>query len=68
MSPQARVRFAWVLLVVSLAGWPLSAFTIAKGEPAVVLGLSWLAITLTAVDVLFTADVRKEQEGVDQGG
>lgn len=67
MSPRARVRFAWVLLVSSLIGWPISAFTIAKSEPKVVLGLSWLAITLTAVDVLFTSDVRAEQEESDDG-
>jgi hypothetical protein len=27
-----------------------------------VLGLSWLAISLTAVDILMTADVRQQHE------
>lgn len=62
MSPKARVRFAWCLLVVSLIGWPVSALTFASGEPQVVLGLSWFAITLTALNVVVTADVRKEQD------
>ena len=61
-APQRRVAFAWVLLVVSLAGWPLTALTLASDEPQFVLGLSWLAISLTAIDVLFTADVRREQD------
>lgn len=62
MSPKTRVRLAWVLLVASLVGWPVSALTFATGEPPVVLGLSWLAITLTALDILSTQDVRREQD------
>lgn len=62
MSPQARLRLAWVLLIASVLGWPLSALTFAKDEPATVLGLSWFAITITALDVLFTSDVRASQD------
>ena len=65
MPPALRVRLAWVLLVASVVGWPLSAFTFAAGEPVTVLGLSWLAITLTALDVLATSDVRRQHE--DEG-
>lgn len=57
-----RIRLAWVLLIGSVIGWPLSALTLAKEEPQFVLGLSWLAITLTALDLLFTTDVRDQQE------
>lgn len=64
---QPRVRFAWILLVVSVLGWPVSAFTFARGEPATVLGLSWIAISMTAIDVLFTAQVR-EKQGEDGDG
>lgn len=60
MRPVWRVRAAWTLLALSLVGWPLSAFTWAKDEPQFILGLSWLAITLTCLDVVFTADVRRE--------
>lgn len=62
VAPQRRVAFAWALLVLSLVGWPLSALTLAKDEPPFVLALSWLAISLTALDVVFTADVRREQD------
>lgn len=62
MSPRTRVRAAGALLVLSLIGWPLSALTIAQDEPPVVLGLSWLAITLTALDILSTQDVRRTQD------
>ena len=60
MSVKWRLRFAWVLLVGSLIGWPLSALTWAAEEPQFILGLSWLAITLTALDIVSTQDVRKE--------
>lgn len=62
MNPKWRVRAAWVLLVGSVVGWPLSAFTFARGEPPVVLGLSWLAITLTAADLLSTQQVKRDQK------
>jgi hypothetical protein len=45
-----------------LVGWPISALTFAAGEPPAILGLSWLAITLTALDILSTQDVRREQD------
>jgi hypothetical protein len=48
--------------MVTLIGWPLSACTVAKEEPPFILGLSWLALSITALDVAATTDVRKEQE------
>lgn len=62
VTPQLRLRLAWVLLLGSLVGWPLSVLTFASGEPPTVLGLSWLAITITALDVVSTADVRVQHE------
>jgi hypothetical protein len=62
VSPRARIVLAWVLLVGSVVGWPASALTVASHEPQFVLGLSWLAISLTAVDILMTADVRQQHE------
>jgi uncharacterized membrane protein YfcA len=61
-EPRHRIRMAWVLFLGSLCGWPLSALTVARDEPQFVLGLSWLAITLTSLDILCTTDVRKGQE------
>jgi hypothetical protein len=40
----------------------VSALTVARHEPQFVLGLSWLAITLTAMDILQTTSVRVTQE------
>lgn len=59
---RAEVALGVVLLVGSLIGWPLTAMTLAKDEPQFILGLSWLAITLTAYDILKTARVHKDQE------
>lgn len=58
---RAEVVLAWTLLVGSLIGWPLSAMTVARNEPQFILGLSWLAITLTAMDFLKSSRVHRDQ-------
>lgn len=63
---RARTIGAWVLLVGSIVGWPVTALTVAKGEPPFVLGLSWLAIILTSADLLSTSQVHEDQ-GKDSG-
>lgn len=60
-----RVRFAAILLTSSIVGWPVSAITFARDEPPTVLGLSWFAITVTCLDVLFTSQVHEKQERRD---
>lgn len=62
MRQKIEVWAAVVLLVVSLIGWPVSALTFASEEPPVVLGLSWFAITLTALDLLKTSRVHRDQK------
>jgi hypothetical protein len=57
---RARTVAAWVLLIGSIIGWPLSSLTWARGEPPFVLGLSWLAIILTSADLLATSQVHEE--------
>lgn len=64
-SKRIRVRLALLLFVASLILWPISAFTWAKDEPQFILGLSFLAITLTAWDILTTAQVHEENGGSD---
>lgn len=64
-DPHLRIRLALVLLALSVVGWPVSALTVASDEPQFVLGLSWLAIILTCIDVVSTTDVRREQENGD---
>lgn len=58
---RTRTIMAWVLVIGSLIGWPLSALTIARNEPQFILGLSWIAITLTALDLLTSSQVHEEQ-------
>lgn len=43
---------------LSLAGWPLSIFF--TDEPPFILSLSWLALTLTAWDVICTSDLKDD--------
>lgn len=68
MSPKARRNAAWVLVVAVIIGWPLSQFTVAADEPPFVLALSWLAILLTALDIVATADTREQQDDQDDEG
>ena len=60
-----EVALAWALLIGSLIGWPLSALTVAKDEPPFILGLSWLAISLTALDFLKSARVHRDVDKAD---
>lgn len=60
-SRKIRTIAAWVLLGGSCIGWPLSTLTWAQDEPPFVLGLSWLAVILTAWDILTTSQVHEEQ-------
>lgn len=62
MPTKYRIYAAWVLLGASVIGWPLSMLTIAKDEPPFVLSLSWLAIILTSLDIIATADARDKLE------
>jgi hypothetical protein len=68
VSPKWRVRAAWLLVAASCIGWPVSALTVARDEPQFVLGLSWGAILLTALDIVSTSDVREKQEDERGGG
>lgn len=66
LSPVSRLRLAWIVVAISIVGWPMSALTWASEEPQFVLGLSWLALTITALDVLSTSDVRAEQDDKEE--
>lgn len=51
----AEEKIAWVLLVGSFIGWPVTQLTIARDEPPVILGLSWAALAYSASAALFAA-------------
>lgn len=62
VSPKARRTVGFVLLDLSVVGMFLSVWgVVAKNEPIWVLVLSWLALTLTAWDIVSTTDVRHQQ-------
>jgi len=62
---RARVIAAWVLLVGSVIGWPLSMLTVARDEPPFVLSLSWLAIVIEALSLLTASQIHEEQDDSD---
>lgn len=62
MAKRAETIFAWTLLIGSLIGWPLSIVWWASSEPVFILSLSWLALTLTALDLLKTSRVHEDQD------
>lgn len=55
-----RVVIAFWSIPASIILWPVSSLTFAKGEPLSVLALSWLAITVTAIDVLTSSQIHEE--------
>lgn len=59
---RARTVAAWVLLVGSLIGWPVSMATVARDEPPFVLSLSWLAIVIEAASLLTSSQIHEEQK------
>jgi hypothetical protein len=65
---RVRTVTAWVLLVGSLIGWPLSMLTFAAHEPPAVLSLSWLAIVIEAASLLTSSQVRETQSDSNKGG
>jgi lipoprotein signal peptidase len=61
-AARAWVVFSYVLLVVCLIGWPVSALTFARREPQTVLGLSWAALIVGAMGNVIAAQVNRKVE------
>jgi hypothetical protein len=59
---RARTIAAWVLLVGSAIGWPVSAMTVFRNEPQGVLGLSWGSIILQAAELLTSSQLHEKQD------
>lgn len=62
MPARYKRILAWVLLVGSLIGWPVSLFTFAEEEPPWVLSLSWLALIFSALGDVWVAKVEEHEE------
>jgi hypothetical protein len=58
ISTTNRLRAAWVIVALTIVLWPASLLVL--DEPPAILSLSWLALTITALDVLATSDVSAE--------
>lgn len=67
-----RVRLAAAVLAAVLFGWPATSAAQALGFPIfeqAMLALSWLAPAITALDLLFTAQLHERQDqDQDAGG
>jgi hypothetical protein len=69
-EPHNRVRSAVVLLAVTLIGWPVTHVLLALSSPPgasgwvfhLLLALSWASLTLTALNILATTEMRKKVE------
>lgn len=62
ISPEVRLRLAaWIFWVSIVLGVLSVIFLATSGYERVLMGISWGAITLTALDVILTADVRAEE-------
>jgi hypothetical protein len=59
---RVRTIAAWILLIGSVIMWPVSQLTFARNEPPLTLGLSWLAITLVAADLLTTSQQAEKSD------
>jgi hypothetical protein len=65
-----RVRLSAAVLAGVLFGWPATSALQALGFPVfeqVMLALSWLAPAITALDLLFTAQLHQRQDDRDAG-
>jgi hypothetical protein len=66
-SPAVQQGVAWIIILGSLIGWPVSAFTVAKGEPPILLAISWLALTFGGYGALVAAIADKHARKSNDG-
>lgn len=64
LDPERRLIVSVYLFWASIVGGIYSCVWVATSAyEKILMGISWGAITLTAIDVIVTSDVRAEQEG-----
>lgn len=62
VEPETRLHVASYLFWVSIALGTYCTFFVAKGGfEMILMAISWLAVTLTCVDMILTADVRDNE-------
>lgn len=62
ITPEMMRVWALRMFLASSLLWPLTALTLFKGEQQGILGLSFFAVIITAVNILITTDVRKVED------
>jgi hypothetical protein len=63
INPEARLHAAAYMFWISVLLGAASVLFLAQGGyEKVLMAISWGAISVTAIDVVLTADVRKEEE------
>lgn len=63
ISSETRLHVAAYLFWTSIALGAYCTFFVAKGGfEMILMAISWLAVTLTCLDVILTADVRDNEE------
>lgn len=59
LKPKYQIWMSWFIIISSIIGWPLSALTVAKDEPLVILSISWLALIYSGYSALVAAQADK---------
>lgn len=59
INPKNQIRVSWFIIISSIIGWPVSALTIAKEEPFIILSISWLALIYSGYSALVAAQADK---------
>lgn len=64
--PYVQITIGWTMVIFGLIGWPSSALTVAREEPPVILGISWLAIIFAGYSVVAAghADLRTLKQDI----
>lgn len=56
------VWLSWAVLATCVIAWPITSLTVFRGEPQGVLGLSWVALILSAANTILTAVVNRKTD------
>lgn len=59
LTPEAQEFTSWLIIISSAIGWPLSALTVAKDEPFIILSISWLALIYSGYSALVASQADK---------
>lgn len=59
MSPNGQVYISTFIIISSVIGWPVTAMTIAKDEPFIILSISWLALIYAGYSALVSSQADK---------